>query len=107
MVRGSCLCEGVRFEVTEVPLIVLCHCSICRKANGGAFDSGAAVPVDDFELTAGGDLIQAYESSPGTRRAFCRVCGSRVPSESRDGQIYFVPASWIVSQLFFDSDALL
>ncbi len=92
MVGGSCLCGGVRFEITKVPLIVLCHCSICRRANGAAFDSGAAVPVADFKLTTGDDLIQIYESSPGTRRAFCRVCGSRAPSKSRDGKLYFVPA---------------
>lgn len=92
MVTGSCLCGGVRFEVAQVPLIVLCHCSICRKANGAAFEAGGAVPVADFNLTTGGDLIQRYESSPGVQRSFCRVCGSRVPSKSRDGMLYFVPA---------------
>lgn len=92
MVRGSCLCGGVKFEATEVPLIALCHCSMCRKANGAAFESGAAVPAGDFRWTQGEDLIQLYESSPGNRRAFCRVCGSRAPSRSRDGSIYYVPA---------------
>ncbi len=92
MVGGSCLCGGVQFEVAKVPLIVLCHCSICRKANGAAFDSGAAVPVADFKLTKGDDLIQTYASSPEIRRAFCRVCGSRVPSRARNGELYFVPA---------------
>ena len=92
MVGGSCLCGGVRFEITKVPLIVLCHCSICRKANGSAFDSGATVPVADFKLTTGDDLIQIYESSPTTRRAFCRVCVSRAPSRARDAELYYVPA---------------
>ena len=92
MIGGSCLCGGVQFEVAKVPLIILCHCSMCRKANGAAFDSGATVPLEDFRLTRGQDLIQSYDSSPGVQRAFCRVCGSRVPSEARDGQLYFVPA---------------
>ena len=92
MIRGTCLCGGVQFEAKEVPLIVLCHCSICRKANGAPFESGAPVPADGFHLTKGADLIQLYESSPGTQRAFCRICGSRVPSRSRDGRLYFVPA---------------
>ena len=92
MISGNCLCGGVKFELTEVPLIALCHCSICRKANGSAFEAGAAVPSAAFKLTAGQDLIQQYESSPGTHRNFCRVCGSRVPSKARDGHIYFVPA---------------
>jgi hypothetical protein len=92
MIGGSCLCGGVQFELTRVPLIVLCHCSICRKANGAPFEAGAAVPVADFKLTAGEDLVQIYESSPGVQRSFCRVCGSRAPSKARNGEIYFVPA---------------
>ncbi len=92
MIGGSCLCGGVQFEVETVPIIVLCHCSICRKANGGAFDAGASVPVKDFRFIKGEDLIQGYESSPGIHRCFCRVCGSRVPSKAGDAELYFVPA---------------
>jgi hypothetical protein len=92
MIRGSCLCGGVQFEAAEIPLIVLCHCSLCRKANGAAFEAAAAVPAADFKLVGGADLIQLYESSPGNHRAFCRVCGSRAPSLSRDRKVYIVPA---------------
>ena len=92
MIRGSCLCGGIRFEATQVPMIVFCHCSKCRKAGGGAFDAAATVPSKDLRFDAGEDLIQIFESSPGVRRAFCRVCGSRAPSASRDGSSYFVPA---------------
>ena len=91
MVRGSCLCGGIQFEVTEILAIALCHCSMCRKRNGGPFGIGAAVPVANFKLIKGGDLIQVYESSPGSQRAFCRVCGSHAPSESGDGKLYFIP----------------
>ena len=92
MVHGSCLCGGIRFEATEVPMIVLCHCSMCRKATGSAFDAGAPIPVENFTLTKGAELIQRYESSPGNHRAFCRVCGSRAPNRSPDGKLYYVLA---------------
>jgi hypothetical protein len=92
MICGSCLCGGIQFEVMEVALIALCHCSMCRKATGAAFEPVAVVSSKDFKLTKGRDLIQVYESSPGTRRAFCRVCGSRAPSESGDGKRYVVHA---------------
>ena len=98
MISGSCLCGGVRFEATEVPLIVLCHCSMCRKANGAAFDAGAVVPSANFKLANGADLVETYESSPRNYRAFCRVCGSRVPSQTQDGRFYWVPAG------LFDDD---
>jgi hypothetical protein len=58
---------------------------MCRKATGAPFEPVALVSSENFTLTAGRDLIQVYESSPGTRRAFCRVCGSRAPSDSGDG----------------------
>lgn len=35
MIRGSCLCGGVRFEITRfIGPFELCHCSRCRKASG-------------------------------------------------------------------------
>jgi hypothetical protein len=92
MVRGSCLCGGIAYEADEVPLIVLCHCSQCRKATGSAFEAGAPVPAGSFRLLKGADLIQRYESSPGNYRAFCRVCGSRAPGPSKDGRLYYVHA---------------
>ena len=98
MIRGSCLCGGVRFEAIEVPVIVLCHCSMCRKANGAAFDAGAVVPSEKFKLASGADLVQTYQSSPRNHRAFCRVCGSRIPSQTPDGKFYFAPAG------LFDDD---
>ena len=91
-VAGSCFCGAVAFEI-DLPTLFCghCHCSMCRKANGAPFEIGAPVPSANFKFITGGDLIDVYESSPGTRRAFCRVCGSRAPSESGDGEFYFVP----------------
>ena len=37
MIRGSCLCGDVAFEIEgEVTPIQLCHAERCRKATGGA-----------------------------------------------------------------------
>ncbi len=77
MLRGSCLCGCVTYEVhgpLERPLF--CHCSMCRKAHGTAFRSRAGVRAADFRWTAGDALVTWYESSPGTERGFCSRCGS-------------------------------
>jgi len=85
MVRGSCLCGGVRYEVTgELGPVALCHCGMCRKASGSAFASNASVERDALRLTRGADLVQRYESSPGRWRCFCRVCGSPLFGEARE-----------------------
>lgn len=79
MVTGSCLCRAVRFAVGgELAPIQFCHCTDCRKAQGGAFASNIPVAEADFRLIGGEEDLQAYESSPGKERVFCRRCGSPI-----------------------------
>ncbi|MFM6854666.1 MAG: GFA family protein [Sphingopyxis sp.] len=80
MVRASCLCGGIRYDLDgPVAEVILCHCTQCRRANGGAFNVG--VPVDrarvHFHRHA---QLREYESSPGKYRAFCGGCGAPVYS---------------------------
>jgi len=77
MLKGSCLCGSVTYEVDgSLDMPLYCHCTMCRKAHGTAFRSRAGVKASDFRWTAGDDLITWYESSPGTDRGFCSRCGS-------------------------------
>ena len=93
MFRGSCLCRGVQFEITgAIHELTHCHCSMCRKAHGAAFATFAVSNRGDYRLVKGEELVTRYASSSAFDRAFCRVCGSRAPSKSRDGKLYFVPA---------------
>ena len=86
MIRGSCLCGAVRFELDRiVGPFELCHCNRCRKATGSAFAAGVGAQIEDFRLTAGADLIESYEAPileqpPAYRTSFCRRCGSPVPN---------------------------
>lgn len=83
MYQGSCLCRAVRFEIAgELAPIQVCHCSQCRKAQGGPFATN--IPVDEaaFRLLSGQAQLKAFESSPGKRRVFCGDCGSPLYSQS-------------------------
>jgi len=53
---------------------------MCRKATGAAFRTRVAVPANSFRWVSGEGLLSGYESSPGTTRTFCRVCGSTLVS---------------------------
>ncbi len=77
MIRGSCLCGKVRYEVRG-PLApaINCHCSMCRKAHGAAFGTYARLATKDFTLTAGADCVASHSSSSDVTRTFCRHCGS-------------------------------
>jgi hypothetical protein len=76
-VTGSCLCGGVRFEVT-LPFrrASHCHCSRCRKHSGTFGLTQGRVPRDGFRLLQGAELVHVYRPSVGMAKAFCSVCGS-------------------------------
>jgi hypothetical protein len=77
MLTGKCLCEGVKIEIdAKLGPVIACHCSLCRRSTGSAFNPNASVPADSFRVVAGQDLIREYSRSPGQYRAFCSRCGS-------------------------------
>jgi hypothetical protein len=79
--NASCLCGGVRIEVTgRVGPLVYCHCSQCQRATGTAFSANVNVRRRYWRFAAGEALIREFESSPGAYRAFCSRCGSPVYS---------------------------
>jgi hypothetical protein len=90
MIRGSCLCGGVRFEFSRaVGPFELCHCRRCRKANGSAFAAWLLVERADYRLLQGSELITTFalpvrESPPAYRTQFCSRCGSPVPGPAAD-----------------------
>ncbi len=77
VVRGSCLCGGVRFEVTgPFRRANYCHCSRCRKHSGAGALVQGRVPRESFRLVSGEDLIRVFRPDGGAVKAFCSVCGS-------------------------------
>ena len=73
---GSCLCGGVRLELTG-PLGApdACHCASCRKQSGH-FWASTDVPSLALAIVSGAELVTWYASSDEVRRGFCSVCGS-------------------------------
>ena len=76
MLKGTCLCGAVRFEIegTLERQPEACHCSQCRKQSSHFF---VAVNVRRKAQTIhGGDKVAWYRSSAKVERGFCSVCGS-------------------------------
>jgi hypothetical protein len=71
--RGSCHCQGVRFEIdTDLPELTTCDCSICRRKNALM----VKVHESAFRLLAGEELLATYQFHTRTaKHHFCRVCG--------------------------------
>jgi hypothetical protein len=74
---GGCLCGGVRFEITTPPLFAsYSHCTRCQRRSGAAASPQARVKPGSVRVTAGADLLRAWEPDGGFAKIFCSACGS-------------------------------
>jgi hypothetical protein len=80
MLKGSCACGRVRYEIRGELLgpVTCCHCWRCRKHSGSSFGTTAGVNASDLSLLAGEELLSSWESSPGVHRFFAGCCGSPI-----------------------------
>jgi hypothetical protein len=77
--RGSCLCGGVTFEVTEqFSRVSFCHCTTCKAISGGVGSATGRVPTSAINVLTGRDLITTYQPHEGTAKSFCSVCGTNL-----------------------------
>ena len=87
---GSCLCGGVKFEISAPTTgIYYCHCIQCRKQTG---HHSAAIewPVANLKLLKDGTL-KWYRASEIAKRGFCDTCGSSLFWRSdRDSDRVFI-----------------
>jgi hypothetical protein len=79
MLHGTCLCGGVRFEVTASPeALRYCHCTSCKKLSGGAGTVNFGVPPSAIRIVEGEELLQSFTPEGGSTKTFCRSCGANL-----------------------------
>ena len=80
MLRGSCACGRVRYEIRGelAGPVGHCHCWQCRKHSGSSFGTTAPVKTSEFHVVEGAELLSSWESSPGVHRFFAGCCGSPI-----------------------------
>ena len=74
-ITGGCLCGAVRYEANE-PLSkgIICHCRVCQRTTGSAFEVVLMFPRAAFRFTKGEP--KRYRSSSIMEKCFCPHCGS-------------------------------
>lgn len=83
MYQGSCLCSAVAIEVHgKIESIIHCHCSKCRKNSGTAYATNGFINTEDLVIKTGQDALTFYETSPGKKRHFCKICASPIYSSN-------------------------
>jgi hypothetical protein len=77
--EGSCLCGGVRFEVTE-PFASMryCHCASCKKLSGGVGTANGRARSETIRILRGEELIRTFQPDEGSAKTFCSRCGSNL-----------------------------
>jgi len=86
--KGTCLCEGVEYELSDPQALAYCHCTRCQHWTGSSL-AGVVVAPENLKFTKGQDLVKTYESELAPRN-FCSNCGSSIYDDL--GEVYFVAA---------------
>ena len=77
MIKGSCLCRLVRFEINgPVEQSRYCHCENCRKFSGTAQSAWGLTATSAFTLMTPNAKLTKFDAGSGGLRTFCAVCGS-------------------------------
>ena len=99
-VNGACVCGAVKWSY-DAPFTTMlhCHCSVCRKHHGTLFATFVVGPLGTFHWREGTEVIGTWQSSPRERRAFCTICGSKVPRVEQESQRVFMPAGALDGEL--------
>ncbi len=93
MIRGSCCCQSVRFELTEPPKMMgTCHCSRCRKSGASVF---VIVDAATFRWVEGEEHVGRQPPREGTHysRAFCGLCGTSLGDAGSGAATFAIAAN--------------
>ncbi len=83
--QGQCLCGVIKYETDSVDQKMgHCHCTMCQKFHGAAFSSYASTSRQNFRWLSGETELSVFQAENGTKRKFCRRCGSSLIFESAD-----------------------
>jgi len=73
--KGSCLCEGVKFKTHGLHRDVHnCHCIQCSKTHGN-YAAYTSVQKSNINFLKN-NTLKWYKSSKRAKRGFCKKCGA-------------------------------
>lgn len=76
---GGCVCERVRFEISD-PLLgaLYCHCKRCQRRTGSAFAVTALTAPGSFKVVSGTESVRSWDPDDGWTKSFCGECGGHL-----------------------------
>ncbi|WP_105902434.1 GFA family protein [Vibrio gangliei] len=90
MIKGSCLCGAIHYDVELVEGKVFnCHCQYCRKAHGADYVTVALADASTLTIKDEQHQLKEHQTGTGGFRAFCSTCGTRLFNYAPDKSLYF------------------
>lgn len=99
MLKGSCCCKKVNFEIHGTPVVLgTCHCSRCRKVGASTI---LLIKKESLIINSGKEEIATYlpEKNNKYKRNFCKNCGTALGEILSDEEIFPIPANSIDTDL--------
>ena len=88
-VTGSCLCGARAYEIEgEIDSVVICHCSLCRKATGSGGIAIIKAPRERFRWVRGEDHGVTFALRDTYSITRCKTCGTPLPAEIDEANVY-------------------
>lgn len=92
--KGSCLCAGVRYELTALlDQPVACHCSQNAKTSSNLATMASCRSADLCMIAE--ETLSSSRSSDMVERVFCKRCGGNLFWKKHSGDEIYVPAGTI------------
>ena len=102
MIKCSCLCKSVEFEVNfATSNYSVCHCKDCHKWTGGVFMSLSGGKDLNFKNEA---EIGRYSHSSWAERGFCKKCGTNLFYRMKKSNHYFLMLGVIDDEITLNFD---
>lgn len=84
-ITGGCQCGAVRYAAKgQVINQRVCHCRLCQRAIGAAFNARLLFARDQVSISGG---VAWFPSSDAIHRGFCPRCGTTMFSERPAGGV--------------------
>jgi len=81
---GTCACKAVQYTVDgRIKSVVNCHCNLCKKITGGAFETIALVSERNLKITSGEEYLIRYALTNNADKYFCKVCGTPIYNQNK------------------------
>ena len=99
MIRGSCCCGAVKFELLSQPSTMgTCHCSRCRKVGASTF---VFVEKEHLRWVEGRDRVRRFEPAAPYEyaRCFCEICGTSLGEILSDADSFPIAANALDGEL--------